>query len=102
MAITKKWSIEGLKSLKEDGLVIEAEWRVSSSGNVKPFSLFGSCKFERGDSFTPFEEITESQVIEWVKEKLGTETVASLEQAIDDQFSESDVTDTIPWTPTLP
>jgi hypothetical protein len=102
VTIEKKWSIEGLKSKKEDGLVIEAEWRVSSFGNVKPFSLFGSCKFERGDGFTPFEELTEEQVIEWVKEKLGTETVASLEQAIDDQFSESDVTDTIPWTPIVP
>jgi hypothetical protein len=102
MTVQKKWSIEGLKSFKEDGLVIEAEWRVSSSGEVKPYFLFGSCKFERGDSFTPFEELTESQVVEWVKEQLGSETVAELESAIDKEFTESETSNTMPWTPTLP
>jgi hypothetical protein len=102
MTVQKKWSIEGLKSFKEDGLVIEAEWRVSSSGEVKPYFLFGSCKFERGDSFTPFEDLTESQVVEWVKEQLGSETVAELENAIDDELSEKNVTNSIPWVPKLP
>jgi hypothetical protein len=101
MAITKKWSIERLKSLKEDGLVIEAEWRVSSLGEVKPYFLFGSCKFERGDAFVPFEELTETQVIAWVKEKLGVNTVLQLEQAIDNHFSVNDISDELPWTPTV-
>ncbi len=96
MSIQKRWSIDDIKSKTDDGLIVEAQWRVSSV-NTKPYSIHGTCIFEKSELFIPFEEINESQVIEWVKNQLGEVAVSQLEKNIDDTLQESSYSNQKPW-----
>lgn len=53
------------------------------------------------ESFTPYNDLTENQVIDWVKQALGEESVASYEAAvaeqIDIQINPPIVTPPLPW-----
>lgn len=97
MTTQKKWSIDEITSQTEDGLVIEVQWRVSTTGDVKPYSVYGTCKFERGDSFTEFNDLTETTVVGWVKEQLGDEIVSELEEHIDNTVVETGLSKVKPW-----
>lgn len=96
MSIQKKWSIDEVKSKIDDGLIVEVQWRVSSV-NTKPYSIHGTCNFEKGETFIPFEEINESQVIEWVKNQLGENVVTELEKNIDDTLQLTSYNNRKPW-----
>lgn len=52
--------------------------------------------------FTPFSQLTKEQVVGWVKDALGEETVAAHEanvlQQIEDQKNPPVVTPPLPWT----
>jgi hypothetical protein len=39
-----------------------------------------------GDSFTPFVDLTEDQVISWVKAGLGEDMIKSIENSLDGQL----------------
>ena len=66
------YSIDNLERQASDNLVIVAHWRVSAVDGEHSAGAYGSVGFTRGDSFTPFDELTEAQVIGWVKEQLDT------------------------------
>jgi hypothetical protein len=66
------WSIDNMDRQTADDLVTTAHWRVSAVDGEHSAGAYGSVGFTRGDSFTPFEELTEAQVIAWVKEQLDT------------------------------
>ena len=69
-----------------DGLVTTAHYRVDAVDGEHSAGSYGSVGFERGDTFTAYEELTESQVIAWVKEKLDVEAMeASLAAQIEDK-----------------
>jgi len=53
-----------------------------------PTGAYGSIGFERPEELIPFSELTEEQVIEWVKETLGEEKVAEIDQALLNQLEE--------------
>ena len=67
------WSIDNLDRQTSDGLVTAGHWRVSAVDGEHTAGAYGSVGFTRGDSFTPFEQLTEAQVIAWVKEQLDTD-----------------------------
>tara|TARA_R100001509_G_scaffold143244_1_gene98902 strand:- start:165 stop:512 length:348 start_codon:yes stop_codon:yes gene_type:complete len=64
----------------DKGLVTAVNWCVKcvSSDNYES-QMNGSQGFEKGDSFTPFEDLTKSQVIGWVKTDLTDEIVTEIE-----------------------
>jgi folylpolyglutamate synthase/dihydropteroate synthase len=97
MNITYK--INNLERQVSDDLVIVAHWRVDAVDGEHTAGAYGSVGFTRGDDFTPFEELTEAQVIEWVKAQLDVaEIEASLAGQIDKQ--KNPVTaHGLPWTP---
>jgi hypothetical protein len=66
------WAIEQLNRELSDGLVTTARWRCTVSDDVYSINTNGSVGLDRGDSFTPYEDLTEEQVLVWVKEKLNT------------------------------
>jgi len=66
------YTIDNLDRETSDGLVTTAHWRVSAIDGEHTAGAYGSVGFTRGDSFTPFEALTEAQVIAWVKEQLDT------------------------------
>ena len=80
------WTIAQLNRETADGLVTTAHWRVDAVDGEHSAGSYGSVGFERGDTFTAYEALTESQVIAWVKEKLDVEAMeASLAAQIEDK-----------------
>ena len=80
-----------------DGLVTTAHYRVDAVYGDYSVGIYGSVGFERGDTFTAYEELTESQVIAWVKEKLDVEVMeASLAAQIEDKKKPVTATG-VPW-----
>jgi hypothetical protein len=41
-----------------------------------------------GDVTTPYAELTEDQIVDWVKESFGAEKVAEIEEALQSQLDE--------------
>ena len=91
------YTIDNLDRQTSDGLVTTAHWRVSAVDGEHTAGAYGSVGFTRGDSFTPFESLTEAQVIAWVKEQLDVEQIeAALAQIIAEQKQPSKISGT-PW-----
>ena len=59
----------------------------------------GECDYtQSGDTFVPYDQLTQEQVIGWVKESLGADTVTSLEAGLDAQIAaQKQVALGMPW-----
>lgn len=73
-----KWIIENMKRQTESGLVIEVVYRVIA----KEKSLIADHKGKviltgnsESEGFVPFEELTESLVIQWVKDNVDVSSI---------------------------
>lgn len=71
MAISFKWSISKLRVIPQQNnksnVVCEAEWLVSGTDDVNNITkaMSGLRGFVLGDTFTPFDQLTEEKVLEW-------------------------------------
>ena len=93
---TITWSINTLERELADGYVFTAHYSVNAvsstlnpQGNPYSQGAYGSVGLERPETdLIPFEDLTQEQVIGWVKEKLGgDEKVAEIEQALTDRLA---------------
>ena len=97
------WKISSLDRNTADGFVTTAHWTCSDvevSGSEEfAGSVYGSVGLT-GTLTTPYEQLTESQVIGWVKESMGAETVAAHEANVAAQIAAAKapvVTAGVPW-----
>lgn len=71
MANTFKWSIQKLRVAPQQddktNVVIQADWFCAAvnENEVIQAAASGSKSFTLGDSFTPFDQLTEEQVLAW-------------------------------------
>lgn len=108
MAITNTWSVVQMDAYPElDGepdVVFTVHWTLTGTDGTYAGSVYGSSgvMFTEGSTFTPYADLTETQVIDWVKDALGEEQVASYEanvaQQIEDQIDPPVVTPQLPWS----
>ena len=95
MNITYK--IDNLERQVSDDLVIVAHWRVDAVDGEHTAGAYGSVGFTRGDDFIPFDELTEAQVLEWVKAQLEVEQIeAALANQIE-ALKEPKSVSGLPW-----
>ena len=82
---TITWTIEQLDRQLSDGLVTTAHWRCTAVDGDYSTTSYGSVGLERGDTFVEYNNLTQEQVIGWVKDKLGNsfEIESSLQSQID-------------------
>jgi hypothetical protein len=91
------WTIAQLDRQTSDGLVTTAHWRVDAVDGDYSAGSYGTVGFERGDSFTAYDSLTEAQVIAWVKEKLNVEAIeASLAAQIESKKNPTTAVG-VPW-----
>lgn len=91
------WSINNLDRQTSDGLVTTAHWTVNAVDGEHTAGSYGTVGFERGDTFTAYDSLTEAQVIAWVKDKLDVEAIeASLAAQIESQKNPVTATG-VPW-----
>jgi hypothetical protein len=73
-----------------DGQVYTAHWTVNLEDQGESAGAYGSVGFGDPDpnNYTPFDQLTEDQVIGWVKATLGDEQVAAIETALAEQIQQ--------------
>ena len=81
------WAIANLERNTADGKVTVAHYTVNASDDTYSAGAYGSLGFD-GEITTPFSELTESQIVEWVLESLGDEKVTSICEALQAQLDE--------------
>lgn len=93
---TATWSIANLERKLPDGdtppegQVYTAHWTVNLEDQGETVGAYGSVGFGDPDpgNYTPFDQLTEDQVIGWVKSALGDEQVDSIETALAEQIQQ--------------
>lgn len=101
MATTFTWAIANLERETSDGFVFTAHYTVAANDDTYSSSAYGSIGFERPENLVPFADLTEEQVIGWVKGALGgdekvTEIQAALQAQLDEQRAPAKASGT-PW-----
>jgi len=97
------WHIANLERETSDGFVFTAHYTVDAKDDTYSAGAYGSVGLERPaeDELIPFADLTEEQVIGWVKDKLGEEAVANVEAALQGQLDEQrhpSKAAGVPWT----
>ena len=97
MAVT--WTISTLERNTDDGVVV-AHWQASGIDGDHTGSCYGTCSFTPdadADGYTAYADITEAQVIGWVKADFPADAVeASIAAQIADSKAPA-ITAGVPW-----
>jgi len=89
MATVFIWGVANLERETEDGYVFCCHYTVAANDGTYSSSAYGSVGFERPDTLIPFADLTEDQVVGWVKEALGgDEKVTEIQDALQGQIDE--------------
>jgi len=103
------WIIERLLVKPIEGsnpdVVITADWRCNGTQDQYSGTCYGSCSFQPpSDEFTPYEDLTQEQVLGWCYENGVDKTAieANVTQQINDQIDPPVVTLPLPWVPVPP
>jgi hypothetical protein len=97
---TYLWTINQMERLTSDGFVVTVHYNVSATDDTYQASTYGTTSYTQtpGETYIPYEDLTQAVVVGWVQEALGKDTVeASLQSQIDalkNPVQESG----LPWT----
>jgi hypothetical protein len=106
---TLSWIIERLLVKPTEGsltdVVITADWRCNGSQDQYSGTCYGSTSFAPpSGSFTPYEDLTEAQVLGWCfangVDKTAIEAIVSLQ--IENQINPPIIAPPLPWLPPVP
>ena len=104
--MTILWLIERLLVKPLEGsnpdVVITADWRCNGSQDNYSGTCYGSCSFAPpSGSFTPYEDLTQDQVLNWCYENGVDKTAIELNVTaqIENQINPPVVTLPLPWVP---
>ena len=87
MSITKTWEVNTLQRELADGYVNKVIYRVNGTDGTYSTRATGEVDLEKPDTLIPYKDLTAETVIGWVKAKLGTDSVAEIEAAIDAEIT---------------
>jgi hypothetical protein len=107
--ITLSWIIERLLVRKVEGtysdVVITADWRCNGSQDQYSGTCYGSASFAApSGSFTPYEDLTEQQVLDWCFASGVDKTAieANVTAQIENQINPPVIAPPLPWVPVVP
>ena len=107
--MTILWIIERLLVKPTEGtltdVVITADWRCNGTDETYSGTCYGSCSFQPpSGSFTPYEDLTQEQVLQWCYENGVDKTAieANVSLQIQNQINPPVVTLPLPWVPVPP
>ena len=87
---TYLWTIQQMDRLTVDGFVVTVHYNVSATDGTYNASTYGTVGYQEqpGETFIPYDDLTEAIVVGWVQNSLGQSTVeASLQSQIDAQIN---------------
>ena len=97
---TYLWTIQQMDRLTADGFVVTVHYNVSATDGTYSANTYGTVGYQEqpGETFTPYDQLTEAQVVGWVQNSLGQATVeASLQSQIDAQINPVQESG-VPWS----
>ena len=80
------WSIQNMDRLTSDNFVVTVHYNVSAVDDTYTAGTYGTISYTQtpGETYIPYDELTQPIVVGWVQEALGKDTVeASLQGQID-------------------
>jgi hypothetical protein len=103
------WIIERLLVKPTEGsltdVVITADWRCNGTQDNYSGTCYGSCSFAApSESFTPYEDLTEQQVLGWCYQN-GVDQAAieaNVTLQIENQINPPVIAPPLPWVPVPP
>ena len=101
MSTTNTWKIAQLERETADGYVFTAHYTVDANDGTYSAGAYGSVGLEKPETLVPFADLTEEQVVGWVKAAIGgddkvAEIEAALQAQLDEQAAPTKATGT-PW-----
>jgi len=82
------WKIAQLERETADGFVFTAHYTVDAKNDAYSAGAYGSIGFERPENLIPYSDLTEDEVIGWVKDALGADKVDEVEAALQNQIDQ--------------
>ena len=95
MAATINWIVQQMDCYPaadgETDVVFTVHWRCNGVDGEYAGTAYGtqSVTYEAGTPFTPYADLTQDQVIGWVKDAMGPEQVASIEANVEKQVQDA-------------
>ena len=82
---TFNWQIEQMDRLTSDGFVVTVHYRVNAVDGDYNATTYGTTSYTQdSDTYIPYADLTQAQVVGWVQTSLGKDIVeASLQSQID-------------------
>ena len=80
------WTISQMNRLTSDDFVVTVHYNVSATDGTYQASTYGTTSYTQveGESYIPYAALTEAEVVGWVQNTLGKDTVeAGLQSQID-------------------
>lgn len=107
MANKHTWSIKKIDCLSnannQTNVVFRLHWNCQATDGTYISNTFGTqdIEFKEGETFIPYEELTEVDVLIWLKEALGQQKVLDIQNHCDTQIQELQapviVSPALPW-----
>jgi hypothetical protein len=107
MSNTYRWVITQLTCVPQQygktDVVINVSWQQIGNNGSYNASVHGASfvTYTPGSPFTPYSDLTQDQVIEWVQASLGPEQCAALTASLDQQLGQQTnspvVNPPLPW-----
>ena len=96
---TYNWQINQMDRLTADGFVVTCHYSVTATDGDYTANTYGTVGYTEteGKQYIPYASLTEAEVVQWVKDSLGVDTV---QDALDAQIEaqKNPVTATgVPW-----
>ena len=100
--MTTTFKITQMDRLTADGFVVTVHWTASQVDGDYSASTYSTVSFteQPGQSLIPYEDLTEAQVIQWVKDSLGSEGLAAIDTALANNIADQKapkVAAGVPW-----
>ena len=91
MTIEKTWTVEQMPcEVQPDGdcIVTHVQWRLLGTDGTSIVSIPGNVPLTRVEDtpYTPYNQLTQEQVINWVKDIIGTERIDMYNTTIEQLF----------------
>jgi len=102
MPNTYTWTVDSMSTMPTPELdfVVNILWTLTGTDGTNTAISGGSTRLTQveGDDFTPYADLTETQVLGWVQDDLGEEGVGNFKENLDGQINSMA---TPPITPTV-
>jgi hypothetical protein len=100
-----KFQITEMRRINEDGFVCDVYYTASKTDGTYSASVSSSTSFRKQpqESFIPYHQLTEEIVAGWVKDKIGVDDVAQIEESLDNNIEDQKspkVEHGMPWAST--